>query len=157
VNLLSITGGGQSSQAPCGSNQAYVAQTSVWARAREGVADLTGLIHHSYRGSQYTWTPFTERLPDAGVGSSVGSLGDAYDNALAETVVGLFKTELILRPGPCCTVEHVEWRPWTTSTGSTTGASSNPTRPHPSRARSRHAGAIQGHPNREGACSRARV
>jgi putative transposase len=83
-------------------------EQAVWARAREGVADLTGLIHHSDRGSQYTSIAFTERLIDAGVDSSVGSVGDAYDNALAETVIGLFKTELIRRQGPWRTVEHVE-------------------------------------------------
>jgi putative transposase len=83
-------------------------EQAVWARAREGVADLSGLIHHSDRGSQYTSIAFTERLIDAGVDSSVGSVGDAYDNALAETVIGLFKTELIRRQGPWRNVEHVE-------------------------------------------------
>jgi putative transposase len=83
-------------------------EQAVWARARDGVEDLTGLIHHSDRGSQYTSIAFTERLIDAGVDSSVGSVGDAYDNALAETVIGLFKTELIRRQGPWRNVEHVE-------------------------------------------------
>lgn len=58
--------------------------------------------------TQYTSIAFTERLVDAGVDSSVGSVGDAYDNALAETVIGLFKTELIRRRGPWRDVEHVE-------------------------------------------------
>jgi putative transposase len=83
-------------------------EQAVWARARDGVEDLTGLIHHSDRGSQYTSIAFTERLIHAGVDSSVGSVGDAYDNALAETVIGLFKTELIRRQGPWRNVEHVE-------------------------------------------------
>jgi len=66
---------------------------------------------------QYTSIAFTERLAEAGVDASVGSVGDAYDNALAESVIGLFKTELIRRRGPWHTVEQVEaatlhWVDW---------------------------------------------
>jgi putative transposase len=66
---------------------------------------LTGLVHHSDRGTQYLSIRYTERLADAGV---VGSRGDSYDNALAETVNGLYKAELIARRGPWRTVEDVE-------------------------------------------------
>ena len=69
---------------------------------------LTGLIHHSDRGSQYLAIRYTERLDDAGVVNSVGSRGDSYDNALAETVNGLYKAELIGRRGPWRSVEQVE-------------------------------------------------
>lgn len=58
------------------------------------------LIHHSDRGSQYVSIKYTERLVDAGLEPSVGSVGDSYDNALAETMIGLFKTEVINRLGP---------------------------------------------------------
>lgn len=69
---------------------------------------LTGLIHHSDRGSQYLAIRYTERLDDAGVVNSVGSRGDSYDNALAETVNGLYKAELINRRGPWKSMEQVE-------------------------------------------------
>ena len=59
-----------------------------------------GLIHHSDRGVQYVSIKYTERLVEAGIDPSVGSVGDSYDNALAETVIGLFKTEVIHRQGP---------------------------------------------------------
>ena len=78
---------------------------------------LTGLIHHSDRGSQYLAVRYSERLATAGAVTSVGSRGDSYDNALAETVNGLFKTELIHRQGPWRSVEQVElatarWVAW---------------------------------------------
>ncbi len=73
-----------------------------------GGHDLTGLIHHSDRGSQYLAIRYTERLEDAGAVNSVGSRGDSYDNALAETVNGLYKAELINRRGPWRSVEQVE-------------------------------------------------
>jgi len=69
----------------------------------------SGLIHHSDRGSQYVAIKYTERLTDAGVEPSVGSVGDSYDNALAETINGLYKTEVIRRRGPWRTVEAVEF------------------------------------------------
>jgi transposase InsO family protein len=68
-----------------------------------------GLIHHSDRGSQYLSIRYTERLAEAGIESSVGSVGDSYDNALAETVIGLFKTEVIHAQGPWRNLEAVEF------------------------------------------------
>jgi len=59
-----------------------------------------GLVHHSDRGTQYLSMRYTDRLTDAGIAPSVGSRGDSYDNALAESVIGLFKTEVIRRLGP---------------------------------------------------------
>jgi transposase InsO family protein len=66
------------------------------------------LIHHSDRGTQYVSIRYTERLAEAGIEPSVGSRGDSYDNALAETINGLYKTELIHRRGPWKTKESVE-------------------------------------------------
>jgi putative transposase len=83
-------------------------EQAVWTRTREGVVDLSGLVHHTDAGSQYTSIAFTERLAQVGIDPSVGSVGDAYDNALAESVIGLFKTELIKPGGPWRTVEQVE-------------------------------------------------
>ena len=83
-------------------------EQAIWTRARDGVTDLAGLVHHTDAGSQYTSIAFTERLAHAGVDPSVGGVGDALDNALAESVIGLFKTELIRRRGPWRTVDHVE-------------------------------------------------
>ena len=67
------------------------------------------LIHHSDRGVQYVSIRYTERLAEAGIEPSVGSVGDSYDNALAETVIGLFKTEVIHRRGPWRSFESVEF------------------------------------------------
>lgn len=72
-------------------------------------ADTGDLVHHSDRGSQYLAIRYTERLADAGIEPSVGSRGDAYDNALAETVIGLFKLEVIRRQGPWRSLEAVEF------------------------------------------------
>lgn len=83
-------------------------EQAVWTRTRDGVTDLSGLICHHDAGSPYTSIAYTERLAEAGIDPSVGSVGDAYDNALAETVIGLFKTELIKPRGPWRTVEQVE-------------------------------------------------
>ena len=79
------------------------------------VAD--GLIHHSDRGSQYLCIRYTDRLAEAGISSSVGTVGDSYDNALAETIIGLFKTEVVRRRGPWRDVDSVEmavleWVSW---------------------------------------------
>lgn len=76
-----------------------------------------GLIHHSDRGTQYLSIRYTERLAEAGVEGSVGSVGDSYDNALAETLIGLYKAELIRRRGPWRSLEAVElatleWVDW---------------------------------------------
>ncbi|GEP01946.1 transposase [Methylobacterium haplocladii] len=68
-----------------------------------------GLVHHSDRGSQYLALRYTERLAEAGVEPSVGSVGDSYDNALAETINGLFKAEVIHRCGPWRSFEAVEF------------------------------------------------
>jgi putative transposase len=71
--------------------------------------DLSSLIHHSDRGVQYLSIRYSERLGEAEIVASVGSKGDSYDNALAESFNGLYKTELIHRKGPWRNVEHVEW------------------------------------------------
>ena len=68
-----------------------------------------GLVHHSDRGSQYLSIRYTERLAEAGIDPSVGSVGDSYDNALAESTIGLFKTEVIDFMGPWQSVGQIEW------------------------------------------------
>ena len=68
-----------------------------------------GLVHHSDRGSQYVSIKYTERLAEAGIEPSVGSVGDSYDNALAETINGLYKAEVIYRRGPWRNFEAVEY------------------------------------------------
>jgi putative transposase len=91
-------------------------EQAIWQRGREG-ADLAGLIHHSDRGVQYLAIRYTERLAQIGAVTSVGSRGDSYDNAAAESLIGLFKTELIRRRGPWRGLDHVqlatlEWVDW---------------------------------------------
>jgi transposase InsO family protein len=71
-------------------------EQAIWARK-----DIKNLIHHSDRGSQYLSIRYGERLNDAGIEASVGSVGDSYDNALAETINGLYKTEVIRNPKRC--------------------------------------------------------
>ncbi|KAI5911890.1 IS3 family transposase [Azoarcus sp. PA01] len=88
-------------------------EQSLWARQPERNA----LIHHSDRGSQYVSIRYSERLAEAGIEPSVGSRGDSYDNALAETINGLYKAEVIHRRGPWKSVEAVElatleWVSW---------------------------------------------
>jgi putative transposase len=88
-------------------------EMAVWARQ----SDLDGLVHHSDRGVQYLSIRYTERLAAEGAVASVGSRGDSFDNALAETVNGLYKAELIGRRGPWRGVEQVElatleWVQW---------------------------------------------
>ena len=73
------------------------------------VSPRSELIHHSDHGVQYLSIRYTERLSAVGITSSAGSVGDSYDNALAETAVGLFKTELIRQRGPWKNVEDVEY------------------------------------------------
>ena len=68
-----------------------------------------GLIHHSDRGSQYLSIRYTERLADAGIDPSAGSVGDSYDNAMAESIIGLFKTEVTKLRGPWKSVGQLEW------------------------------------------------
>jgi putative transposase len=73
-------------------------------------ADRDRLVHHSDQGVQYLSIRYTERLAEAGIEPSVGSRGDAYDNAMAESVIGLYKTEVILRKGPWKNSEDVEFK-----------------------------------------------
>jgi putative transposase len=68
-----------------------------------------GLVHHSDHGSQYLSIRYTERLAEAGLQASVGSVGDSYDNALAETMFGLFKSEVVWPRGPWKNLEEVEY------------------------------------------------
>jgi putative transposase len=89
-------------------------EMAIWSRRS---ADLSGLVHHSDRGVQYLAIRYNERLAEAGAVRSVGSRGDSYDNALAETVVGLYKTELIRGRGPWRSQDQVElataeWVDW---------------------------------------------
>ena len=79
-------------------------EQALWSRH-----GTTGLIHHSDRGSQYLSIRYTERLAAAGIESSVGSVGDSYDNALAETIIGLYKTEVIRPRGAWKTIAEVEY------------------------------------------------
>jgi len=81
-------------------------EQAIYAR---GGSLPAGLVHHSDHGSQYLSMRYTDRLADAGAAPSVGSRGDAYDNALAESVIGLFKTEVIQRLGPWRHLESVEF------------------------------------------------
>ena len=79
---------------------------AIWQRK---TPDNRALIHHSDRGSQYLSIKYTERLAEAEIDLSVGTVGDAYDNALAECVIGLFKTEVINQIGPWKSMREVEW------------------------------------------------
>lgn len=81
-------------------------EQAVYDRERQG---LEGLIHHSDRGVQYLSIRYTERLREAGIEPSVGSVGDSYDNAMAESVIGLFKTEVIGRRDSWNRLEEVEY------------------------------------------------
>jgi putative transposase len=81
-------------------------EQAIYERCGDDIGDL---VHHSDRGSQYVSMRYTERLADAGIEPSIGSRGDSYDNALAESVIGLFKTEVIRRKGPWRSVEAVEF------------------------------------------------
>lgn len=91
-------------------------EQAIWSRQRDG-ADLDQLVHHSDRGVQYLSIRYTERLAEDGVVNSVGSRGDSYDNALAESINGLYKTELVRNKGPwrglddleLATLEWVDW------------------------------------------------
>ncbi|WP_416349379.1 IS3 family transposase [Pararhodobacter sp.] len=79
---------------------------AIWQRK---TPDNKSLVHHSDRGSQYLSIKYTERLAEAEIDLSVGTVGDAYDNALAECVIGLFKTEVINQIGPWKSMREVEW------------------------------------------------
>jgi putative transposase len=82
-------------------------EMALWVRARTGEL-LDGLVHHSDAGSQYTSILYTNRLADAGALASIGTVGDSYDNALAESTIGLYKTECIHHEGPWRNVDDVE-------------------------------------------------
>ena len=79
-------------------------EQALWSRH-----GTKGLIHHSDHGSQYLSIRYTERLAAAGIEASAGSVGDSYDNALAETIIGLYKTEVIRTRGPWKTLDDVEY------------------------------------------------
>jgi putative transposase len=91
-------------------------EMAIHTRRRQG-ADLSGLVHHSDRGVQYLSVRYSQRLADNSIVASVGSKGDSYDNALAESFNGLYKWELIHRRGPWrglddvefATLEYVDW------------------------------------------------
>jgi len=81
-------------------------EQAIYDRRDTGVEDL---VHHSDRGTQYLSMRYTDRLAEVGIAPSVGSRGDSYDNALAESIIGLFKTEAIQRKGPWRHLEAVEF------------------------------------------------
>ena len=92
-------------------------EQALWARRPDTADPDRGLVHHSDAGSQYLSIRYSMRLAEAGISPSVGSVGDSYDNALAESVIGLYKTELIRQRGPWkdrdqveyATLEYVDW------------------------------------------------
>ncbi len=79
-------------------------EQALWARST-----TDELIHHSDRGCQYLSIRYSDRLVEAGINASVGTVGDSYDNALAETINGLYKAEVIWRQGPWKNIEQVEY------------------------------------------------
>ena len=79
-------------------------EQAIWSRCPP-----TGVIHHSDHGSQYLSIRYSERLTEIGVNPSTGTVGDSYDNALAETIIGLYKTEVIYHRGPWRNLEEVEY------------------------------------------------
>jgi putative transposase len=79
-------------------------EQAIWSRS-----GIDGVVHHSDRGSQYLSIRYSERLAEAGAQPSVGSVGDSYDNALAETIIGLYKAELIHHRGPWRNIDPVEY------------------------------------------------
>lgn len=83
-------------------------EMALWTRRREGAEDFTGLTHHTDAGSVYTSISFTDRLVEEGIDASVGSVGDAFDNAMAESQIGLYKSELIHHEGPWRDLDQVE-------------------------------------------------
>ena len=92
-------------------------EQAIWARRPDTADPDRGLVHHSDAGSQYLSIRYSMRLAEAGISPSVGSVGDSYDNALAESVIGLYKAELIRQRGPWkdrdqveyATLEYVDW------------------------------------------------
>jgi len=106
-------------RAACTMNTALVLdalEMALWHRGRAG-QPVGGLVHHSDAGSQYTSIRYTDRLLDAGLRASIGSVGDSYDNAMAETVNGLYKAELVYWEGPWAGADDLElatlgWVDW---------------------------------------------
>ena len=92
-------------------------EQALWARRPDTTDPGRRLVHHSDAGSQYLSIRYTNRLTEAGIEPSVGSVGDSYDNALAESVIGIYKTELIHKRAPWkdrdqveyATLEYVDW------------------------------------------------
>ena len=82
-------------------------EMALWVRDRAGES-VEGLVHHSDAGSQYTALRYCERLADVGALASIGSVGDSFDNAMAESVVGLYKTECVRIDGPFRTADELE-------------------------------------------------
>jgi len=104
-------------QAVWQANMQVYGADKVWHQINREPERSDALIHHSDRGSQYVSILYTERLAEAGIEPSVGSRGDSYDNALAETINGLYKAELIHRRAPWKTKEALElatleWVAW---------------------------------------------
>ena len=83
-------------------------EQAVWTRQRDG-RFLDSVVAHTDRGSQYVSLRYTERLAETGIAASVGTVSDSFDNALAETINGLYKTELIKPRGPWRTLDAVEY------------------------------------------------
>jgi putative transposase len=87
-------------------------EMALWTRQRQGVTHergrLEGLVQHSDAGSQYTAIRYAERLAQAGALASIGTVGDSYDNAMAESVIGLYKTKCGHHDGPFRTVDDLE-------------------------------------------------
>jgi putative transposase len=88
---------------------AFVLDALEQALAARRPFQRSGLVHHSDRGPQYVAAKYTERLAQAGIEPSVGSVGDSYDNALAETIIGLYKTEIVEPRGPWKSFDAVEF------------------------------------------------
>ena len=82
-------------------------EMALWVRARAG-EEVDGVVHHSDAGSQYTAIRYSNRLADVGAVASIGSIGDSFDNALAESVIGLYKTECVRHDGPFRGVDDLE-------------------------------------------------
>lgn len=99
-------------------------EMALWTRQRAGQTDhgqLHGLVHHSDAGSQYTSIRYNDRLLDAGALASIGTVGDSYDNAQAESLIGLYKTELVAHEGPWRGLDDLElgtalWVHWFNTT-----------------------------------------
>jgi putative transposase len=91
-------------------------EMALWVRDRAG-QDVTGLVHHSDAGAQYTAIRYADRLAQVGAIASIGTVGDSYDNAMAESVISLYKGECVRRDGPFRTVDELElatlmWVDW---------------------------------------------